>query len=158
MTMRRHLLMLLAALALGTPGALAEEPATLEVTGAGVTPRQFDLEAVRQLGGVNLETTTPWTEGKVTFEAVPGDKLLAIIGDKGKVVRATALDGYSVEIPIEDFKSGNAHIAYRMNGAPLPDDQFGPFWIVYPYDSDPALADEAHQARSIWQLKSLAVE
>ena len=41
--------------------------------------------------------------------------------------------------------------------ADLPEGQFGPYWIVYRYDSDPALADEAHQARSIWQLKSLTV-
>ncbi|MGH6961924.1 MAG: molybdopterin-dependent oxidoreductase [Dongiaceae bacterium] len=158
MTIRAHVLALLAGLALGTAGAVAEEPAILEVAGAGQMATQLDIEAVKQLGAVNFETTTPWTEGRVTFDAVPGDKLLAVIGGDGKTVQATALDGYSVDIPIEDFKTGKAHIAYQMNGAPLPADQFGPFWIVYQYDSDPALADEAHQARSIWRLKSLTVE
>ena len=108
-------------------------------------------------GAVTFETSTPWTDGKVVFEAVPGDRMLGLLGGQGTVVRATALDDYAVEIPLDDFKSGKAHIAYSMNGEALPEGQFGPFWIVYRYDSDPALADEAHQARSIWQLKSLAL-
>lgn len=28
----------------------------------------------------------------------------------------------------------------------------GPLWVIYPYDSDPALQSEVTYARSIWQL------
>ena len=136
----------------------AAEPAVLQVNSASeAAAAQLDLEAIKGLGTVRFETSTPWTDGKVVFEAVPGDRLLPVLGTGGSVVHATALDDYSVEIPLDDFKSGKAHIAYSMNGEPLPEGQFGPYWIVYRYDSDPALADEAHQARSIWQLKSLTV-
>jgi hypothetical protein len=139
--------------------AWAAEPAVLQIARPGQTAgaARLDLDAIKGLGSVTFETSTPWTDGKVVFEAVPGDRLLALLGGAGSVVHATALDDYSVEIPLDDFKSGKAHIAYSMNGEPLPEDQFGPYWVVYRYDSDPALTDEAHQARSIWQLKSLSV-
>lgn len=142
-----------------TSTAWAAEPAILaiEQPGQTATVAQLDLAAIKGLGSVTFETTTPWTDGKIVFEAVPGDRLLPLLGDGGSVVQATALDDYSVEIPLDDFKSGKAHIAYSMNGEPLEEGAFGPYWIVYRYDSDPALTDEPHQARSIWQLKSLSV-
>jgi hypothetical protein len=139
--------------------AWAADPVLLQIgePAGAATAAQLDLEAIKGLGAVTFETTTPWTDGKMVFEAVPGDRLLGLLGSDGTVIRATALDDYTVEIPLDDFKSGKAHIAYAMNGEPLPEDQFGPFWVVYRYDSDPALTDEAHQARSIWQLKSLTL-
>lgn len=146
----------LVAISLAGSAAWAADPALL-LQSASATRAAIDLAAIKELGGVTFETSTPWTDGKVTFEAVPGNRILSLLGGDGQVVRATALDDYAVEIPIDDFRSGKAHIAYAMNGEPLPEDQFGPFWIVYRYDADPSLADEAHQARSIWQLKSLSL-
>lgn len=137
----------------------AADPAMLQIEhrSQAADAAQLDLAAIKGLGSVTFETSTPWTDGKVVFEAVPGDRLLPLLGGEGSVVRATALDEYSVEIPLDDFKSGKAHIAYAMNGQPLQDGEFGPYWVIYRYDTDPALTDEAHQARSIWQLKSLGV-
>lgn len=139
--------------------AWAADPAMLQIGEPTQEAKavQLDLEAIKELGAVTFETSTPWTDGKVSFEAIPGDRMLGLLGSQGTVVHATALDDYAIEIPLDDFKSGKAHIAYAMNGAPLSDDQFGPYWIVYQYDSDPALADDTHHARSIWQLKSLSV-
>ena len=147
----------LVALCLAAPLAWAEEPALQLQPANAASAAELDLAAIKGLGAVTFETSTPWTDGKVQFEAVPGDRILSLLGAEGRVVQATALDDYTVEIPIEDFKSGKAHIAYAMNGEPLPEDQFGPFWIVYRYDTDPTLTNDAHQARSIWQLKSLSV-
>jgi hypothetical protein len=157
--------MLAALFALGlltaAPLSADEAPPVLEITGNIAKkdgPAVFDVESLKELGVVDVVTSTPWTEGKVNFVAVPGDKLIEAIGAQGTTVAATALDGYTVDIPIEDFKSGAAIIAVEMNGEPLPADKFGPFWVIYRYDDDPALADEVHQARSIWQLKSLQVK
>lgn len=156
--MLKRTLAALVALSLTAPVAWAADPALLlQPADAASAAAALDLAAIKGLGGVTFETSTPWTDGKVQFEAVPGDRILALLGSEGNVVRATALDDYAVEIPIEDFKSGKALIAYAMNGEPLPEDQFGPFWVVYRYDTDTSLTDDAHQARSIWQLKSLAV-
>lgn len=137
----------------------AAEPAVLQIEqgSAAASAAQLDLDAIKGLGAVTFETSTPWTDGKVVFEAVPGDRLLPLLGGTGSVVQATALDDYSVDIPLDDFKSGKAHIAYSMNGELLQEGEFGPYWVVYRYDTDPTLTDDAHQARSIWQLKSLSL-
>lgn len=156
--MVRHLGIAFVAAWLSHVPAWAADPALLiGQQEAATSAAALDLEAIKGLGSVTFETSTPWTDGKVIFEAVPGDRVAQMLGSNGTVVRATALDDYSVDIPLSDFTSGKAHIAYAMNGEPLPADMFGPFWIVYRYDSDPTLSDEAHQARSIWQLKSLSV-
>ena len=147
----------LVALSLAMPAAWAADPALLLQPTDTASAAALDLAAIKGLGGVTFGTSTPWTDGKVTFEAVPGDRILPLLGGGGRVVQATALDDYAVEIPIEDFKSGKAYISYAMNGEPRPTDQFGPFLVVYRYDADPSLADETHQARSIWQLKSLSL-
>ena len=151
---------LLSSAGLWADAVSAADPAALlqiEQRSQAADAARLDLAAIKGLGSVTFETSTPWTDGKVVFEAVPGDRLLPLLGGEGAVVQATALDDYSVEIPLDDFKSGKAHIAYAMNGQPLQDGEFGPYWIIYRYDTDPVLADEAHQSRSISQLKSLSV-
>jgi hypothetical protein len=156
-TMRKRTLLL--ALAAGCllpllPAAAQDQP-VLQIEGGAV--QALDLDQLKGLGLVTFDTTTAWIDGKVVFEAVPGERLLAAIGDRGQVVAATANDGYTVEIPVEDFRTGKARLAVAMNGQPLAPDEFGPFWIVYDYDSTPELAGDAYVARSIWQLKSLTL-
>lgn len=131
----------------------ADELPVLQIEGGAV--QALDLDQLKDLGLVTFDTTTAWIDGKVVFEAVPGERLLAAIGDRGEVVAATAADGYTVEIPAEDFRTGKARLAVAMNGQPLAPGEFGPFWIVYDYDSAPELSGDAYVARSIWQLKSL---
>ncbi|HLB81310.1 MAG TPA: molybdopterin-dependent oxidoreductase [Dongiaceae bacterium] len=159
----------LVSLVLGPAAAAAAEPlpkpqgvVVLEVTGkiantnAGAAAA-FDIAAIERIGVSSFTTATPWTDGKVTFEGVSGDRLMATLEADGTEIRAEALDGYSVVIPMEDFRRGGAIIAYKMNGAPLAEGEQGPLWIVYPYDADPGVNDEEHHARSIWQLKSLEI-
>jgi hypothetical protein len=45
-----------------------------------------------------------------------------------------------------------------MNGAPLSRREKGPYWLVYPYDSDPIFQSETVYTRSIWQLVSIERE
>jgi hypothetical protein len=151
---KRHLLFAILALGLMPllPAAAQDQP-VLQIEG-GTTP-QLDLDAIKQLGPVTFETSTPWTDGEVTFEALPGDRLLDAIGGEGTTLSATANDGYTIDIPIDDFKTGKAYLAVGMNGQPLTPDDFGPFWIVYDYDSDAVKGVDAYVNRSIWQLKSL---
>ncbi|MEX1205975.1 MAG: molybdopterin-dependent oxidoreductase [Dongiaceae bacterium] len=159
----------LVSLVLGPAAAAAAEPLSkpqgvvvLEVTGKIANTNAgdkaaFDLGSLERFGVTSFTTGTPWTDGKVTFEGVSGNELMATLEADGAEIRAEALDGYSVVIPMEDFRRSGAIIAYKMNGAPLAEGEQGPLWIVYPYDADPGVNDEAHHARSIWQLKSLEI-
>jgi hypothetical protein len=118
----------------------------------------FDLATLESLSSVSFTTTTQWTEGEVTFTGVPLRGLLDGLGATGTVVRATALNDYSVEIPYDSLGEDAPIVAYRMNGETFSRREKGPLWIVFPYDRDPAYRTETIFGQSIWQLDRLTVE
>jgi hypothetical protein len=138
------------------PVAAADAAATLEVKGAVGAPATHDLAAMEAMPVTAIETSTIWTDGVTKFEGVSAKALLEAADAKGTSVTASAADGYAVEIPRAEFEK--AIIAYKMDGAMLTPDQFGPYWIIFDYDGDAAVNDEAHQGWSVYQLKSLEVK
>jgi len=107
---------------------------------------------------VDVVTTSPWTVGKTVFRGVLLRDILKAVNADGQLLKASALDGYTVEIPISDAEKYDVIVAYRMNGKPLEDGVYAPFWIIYPYDSDTTLANDIYYSRSIWELSKLVVE
>jgi hypothetical protein len=136
--------------------AAADAAATLEVKGNVGAPATHDMPALEAMPVTAIETSTIWTDGNTKFEGVATKDLLAAAdAADGATVRASAADGYSVEIPRAEFEK--AIIAYKMDGEPLPLPDFGTFWLIFDYDGDPSVDDEAHYNWSIYQLKSLEV-
>ena len=91
------------------------------------------------------------------FEGVPIASLMAALGAKGSAIRATALNDYAVEIPMEDAVQGRALLAIRMNGEELSPRDKGPIWVIYPYDAGTEFQTEVIYSRSIWQLNRIEV-
>ncbi len=116
---------------------------------------EYDMEALVDLGQVEFSTTTIWTEGEQTFTGVPLSTFLASVGVAEGTLKATAINDYAVEVPIEDAVEDGPIIAYLSNGKPMSVREKGPLWIVYPYDSDPKYQTEVIYSRSIWQLDRL---
>jgi hypothetical protein len=110
------------------------------------------------LGVERITTSTNWTDGEMVFEGVPVRKLLEAVGARGTSIVATALDEYTIEIPIEDFVHYQVLLALRMNGRALAAKDKGPLWIVYPRDAYPELRDPTINARWVWQLRTIAVK
>jgi hypothetical protein len=136
----------------------ANAPVVLDATGAVRGGRvSFDLAALNALPQARIVTTTPWTKGETTFEGVDGKAFIQAIGATGKTIKARALNDYAVEIPVEDFLTKGVIIATRMNGEAIPVRTNGPLWIMYPFDSDPALKTKTFTYRSIWQLRAIEV-
>ncbi len=137
------------------------EEVVLTVSNAAVTNMDgaavLDLAMLEQLGARSFETTTIWTDGPQQFDGVSLATLIDALGMQGDALRATAINDYSVTIPLEDISDEGAMIAFRMNGAPMSVRDKGPLWIVYPYDSDPRFQTEIIYSRSIWQLDRLEV-
>ena len=115
----------------------------------------FDRSALDSLGRHSLATSTSWTDGVPTFEGVRLADVLAKVGAKGKIIVATALNDYSVEIPISDATDYNVPLADTMNGKKLSVRNEGPLWIVYPRDAHAELKTESFNDRWIWQLAKL---
>ena len=129
----------------------------IENTNAGDLAR-FDRQMLEDLGTSSLTTTTSWTDGPTRFEGVLARDLLRAVGAKGSVVKATALNDYSIEIPIEDFEKYPVLFAMKMDGSELSRRDKGPIWIVYPRDDYSELLDQKTDAKWIWQLVKLEVK
>lgn len=119
---------------------------------------QFDLPMLEKLGTQSFETTTPWYDGKVKFEGVPMARLMDVVGATGLGITVKALNDYATDIPMEDFKKYPTILALKRDGAYMPVRDKGPLFIVYPYDSDPALKHQRFYSRSAWQVAQIVVK
>jgi hypothetical protein len=117
----------------------------------------FDLAMLDALPKRAAKVKTPWTEGEVTFEGPLGSAVLDAVGAEGKLMRITALNDYSVEVPVADFRDHPVILATRMNGAVMPVRQKGPIFVIYPFDLKPELYNEAIFSKSVWQVKSIEI-
>lgn len=118
----------------------------------------YDRDELEQMSMVSVETSTPWNEGVVDFEGVPLEKLLANAGVNGTTATVTALNDYSVDIPVSDFSQFGVILAIKRDGEYMPVSDQGPFFVMYPFDSDPALDAQPYHGRAVWQVKQITVE
>jgi hypothetical protein len=142
------------------------EPAgdiVLEVFGAiavrnGENGAQFDMAMLRGLPTVSLATGTSVTDGSSDFEGFLLRDFLSGLGATGTIIRASALNDYFVDIHKSDIERFDVIVAYSMDGEPLPLQDKGPLWIVYPRDAHPELQDIRYDYRWVWQLNALEVQ
>ncbi|QDY71156.1 molybdopterin-dependent oxidoreductase (plasmid) [Qingshengfaniella alkalisoli] len=128
---------------------------TGEITGSAV---ELDRQTLDALPQVTLETSTVVTDGTHSFTGFLVRDLLERLDAKGELVIATALNDYVVEIPMADFYDFEVIVAYGMDGEPLPRNDKGPLWIVYPRDDYEVLQDIRYDYRWVWQLSHLEVQ
>ena len=123
----------------------------------GATTIEFSRAAFEALGMVTIETKTPWYPAAVKFEGVPLEKLMTVAGATGSTVLAVALNDYSSEIPVSDFAKYHPILAIKRNGEYMPVTDKGPFFVIYPFDSNPELQSRQFYARAVWQVSKLVV-
>ncbi|MCC1493854.1 molybdopterin-dependent oxidoreductase [Cognatishimia sp. F0-27] len=117
----------------------------------------LDVDRFAALGTVTVETSTIWTDGVNSFEGVPLATLVDLVGaDSGRLL-ASAINDYTVEIPVSDAVEGGPILAYRFNGEEMSVRDKGPLWIIYPYDQSADYRTEVTYSRSIWQLDRIEV-
>jgi len=118
----------------------------------------LDMDMLRTLPPVSLETTTSVTDGVPRFDGFLMRDLLALLEAEGQTATATALNDYVIDIPIEDFERFDVVLAYRMDGDRLLPSDKGPLWIVYPRDQHAELQDIRYDYRWVWQLQRLDIQ
>ncbi|NBO20492.1 MAG: hypothetical protein EBU97_00725, partial [Rhodobacteraceae bacterium] len=146
--------------AAGEPLPPPQGPVVLTVTGAiSVTnvgdTAQFDMAMLQALPKAGFSTATLWTEGVPSFQGVALSDLLARLSVTSGTLQATALNDYSVDIPVTDAVAGGPILAYAMNDTPLSVRDKGPLWVIYPFDKGAEYSTEVIYARSIWQLAKI---
>ena len=159
------LLFMVAEPSLGTADAALGSPrgeAVLTVMGnvgvhnAGATA-VFDHDMLDALPQREIRTSTEWTDGVKVFRGPLVSDVLAAARASGNVAVATALNDYSVEIPVSDFSAYPVILATSMDGETLTVRNKGPLWIVYPRDDYAELRNSEMNSRWIWQLRSLEI-
>lgn len=118
----------------------------------------FSRAELEKLGVTTIRTTTPWHDGVQTFEGVPLAALMKEVGAQGAKAQVVALNKYRTEIPIEDFTRHQPILALKRDGKYMDVRDKGPFFIIYPFDSNPALKSEQYYSRSAWQVRSITIE
>ncbi len=168
---RRHILRLsLAVPALGlareaTAAALAQRTGKPILTMSGKisvfnddSVARFDRAMLEGLGMTSFKTATPWYSGPVTFEGVLMTTLFDAVGASGDRAVVTALNDYTSEIPVADFREFGVLLALKRDGAYMPVRDKGPLFIVYPYDSRAELRQQKYYSRSAWQVAKIVVK
>lgn len=137
--------------------AVADEPAVLRVYAvAEAQPRIWSLSELHSLPAIEIETSTPFTDGPQRFVGVA---LQAVLGDidQDAVLSLRAVNDYVVAIPVAELSPRFPIIAYERNGASMSVRDKGPLWLVYPFDESPVYQNELTYSRSIWQLIEVRV-
>lgn len=117
--------------------------------------REMGLEDLDKLAQTTLHTSTPWTKGEQDF-AGPSLATLAALGKRPvSEAKVTALNDYVATVPAEDWTVYRVILASRLNGNTMRVRDKGPYWVMYPIDSDEKLGQQYYQSRMVWQVKSI---
>ena len=128
---------------------------TGKVTGGEMNLTLAEIEA---MGMARIETTTPWHDGRVTFEGVPMARFLEAVGARGTTAYVQALNDFSIEIPLSDLTGFNAILAFKSDGNYMEIADKGPLFIVFPYDDVEEVRNALFYSRSIWQIHSIEIK
>ena len=138
-------------------------PVILEVSGSIQVKNSadgkalFDTEMLARFAPHHFATSTTVTDGVKRFDGILVRDLLEQLGAKGTIARATALNDYLIDIPIEDFMKFDVILAHSMDGERLSVRDKGPLWIVYPRDHHSELHDIRYDYRWVWQLRHIEI-
>jgi hypothetical protein len=128
---------------------------TGKVTGGEINLTLAEIEA---MGSARIVTTTPWHDGRTTFEGVPMARFLEAVGAHGTSAYVQALNDFSIDIPLSDLTRFDAIMAFKTDGNYMEIADKGPLFIVFPYDDVDEVRNALFYARSVWQIHSIEIE
>ena len=117
----------------------------------------FDLAMIKGLPQSSYATSTPWFTKPRQFTGPLLRDVLAAAGAKGTALKASALNNYQVNIPMDDLQRHDVLLAHLLDGKPMLVREKGPLLIIYPFDRDPNLRNAVYYSRCAWQLTGIEV-
>lgn len=144
-------------------GALMIKPAfaekvILSIQGEGIrAPIHLSMDKLKSLPSITVTTETIWTNQKHEYKGVLLSTLLEKASAKGSTLSMTALNDYTIEVPIETLTRHKAFIAYEQDGKEMKIRNKGPLWLLYPFSDAPEINTPFYQSHSIWQLRKIRV-
>jgi len=118
--------------------------------------QSVSLAEIEGLGVYRTRTTTPWERGELLFEGPLLANVVKYIGlGDAPAIRIRALDGFTTDIPREDWLEGSVLLATRRDGKLLTRRDQGPVRVVYPQINTPAFATPLYKPRWIWLIATI---
>ncbi len=141
-------------------GAAAAQDTMLTLTNS-ITGAEILLteDGVMGLDQVTMSTTNEFVDEMTVFSGPLARDVVALLGGgAGDAVVLTAVNDYSIEVPVQDFIDYDVVFAHSTDGERLSMRDKGPIWVVYPMSDNPELRDPTYNARLIWQLVSVEIK
>ena len=110
----------------------------LSVGGSVETPVTWDWNtfmAQPQVDTVSdIHCVTTWSRYDTAWQGVTARHLLSVVRPTAtaRAVMLRSHDGYSTNVPLDEFAADGVLLAHRLDGAPLPPDHGGPVRVVVP--------------------------
>ncbi|WP_445003391.1 molybdopterin-dependent oxidoreductase [Halomonas mongoliensis] len=113
---------------------------------------RFDREMLKAIAPTEVQTRTPWHADDGRYEGPLLREVLAAAGVRSEQVWVRALNDYEAEIPLAELEEYDVILAMRRNGSPMQIREFGPLFVLYPFDDHPELLNETVRFRSVWHV------
>lgn len=119
----------------------------------------MDRVTIESAGLVEYTVTDPFEERPIVYRGVLMRDLLALwqVNADAATVHLSALNDYTIDIPLRDFQQYPILFALQSDGVYMQPDYRGPAMLVYPVDRytfDPL----AVQRNWIWQIKAIDIQ
>ncbi len=118
---------------------------------------QFDYASLQKLQWLKTNADFPKNGDVQQFEGPLLADVLKVAGAKGEMVTMTALDGYAIEVKMQDLIDQGAVLALKRNGRPFAVGDYGPTQIVFPRAERADLKDMPDD-NWIWSIYHIQVE
>ena len=139
-------------------GAVADDAVlTLsgKVLGGEVTLTRDEIAKLPQRELTEQPTSFP---EPLKFKGPSLTEVLKLAGATGGDVTLSAADDYKVDISADDMAKFDPILAIEKDGARMAPDDFGPFFVMWPFKEKPEIDIEAYQAKAIWSVVKIEVK
>ncbi len=131
--------------------AVAQTVLTLENPSEGIVI-EMGMEDLLAMPQVTVNTANDFVDDVSEFSGPLARDVVSMLGDDIKMARFYAINGYSIEIPVSDFRDYDVIFALSIDGKLFSLRDKGPVWLIYPMTDNPELQDRVYNDRLIWLL------
>lgn len=118
---------------------------------------QFDYASLQKLEWLKTNADFPKNGDMQQFEGPLLADVLKAAGASGEKITMTALDGYAIEVKMQEMIDKGAVLALKRNGRPFAVGDYGPTQIVFPRAERADLKDMPDD-NWIWSIYHIKVE
>jgi len=139
-------------------GALADDAVLTfsgKVPGGAVTLTRDEIAKLPQRELTEQPTSFPQP---LKFKGPSLTDVLKLAGATGGDITLSAADDYKVDITADDMTKFAPILAIEKDGVRMAPDDFGPFFVMWPFKEKPEIDIEAYQAKAIWSVVKIEVK